>query len=541
DHYVFAHPLYHELFYKQAGVRLSALHERAARYFEAQAADPETIARHWLAAGQLTQALDYCLRLGEQALRQGAFAAAAQWLHQVEALDSGTAGKPARFYRLLGELNRFTDHQQKAQAAYRQCLHLAVADRSEQARAWLGLGVLAQQSEALHCLQQGHTLAQQLQDSELLRQACLQLGIHLAEARSYDEGQSWFNQALDYCEPESVARAEVLEVMGYEAIKAGQTQMAEQHLLQAKGIFDCHQQLQGLASVYNRLGACCFYQQELVRARHYFSESRKYCWQTGDQLRLAQVSHNLGLLAEALRDYPEAESLFRENLERGIRLSDVRIQGFAWNQLGSVWLKLRRLDAAREALEQAAGLLELATDQRGMAYLRLNLGLLALLEGDPELAQTQLEAARPSLEALRDIMGQDLLAMRLGHVAWLRGDLEAAAGLYGDCLTTRRVLDQKQQDGLERVHHALGLVALARADQATAEQQLKLAEVLFEQRREISHYAISCHNLMRLYQQGGNLEQALQYKQKRDVLIGIDRHGISAELINAAGLVPILD
>ncbi|HEY9843348.1 MAG TPA: hypothetical protein V6D23_22950, partial [Candidatus Obscuribacterales bacterium] len=544
--YGFAHPLYHELFYKQAGADVKALHALAARQGERLGAEAQSIAMHWLRADQPDVALPYCIGLGEQALRQGSFAAAAKWLQQAETLSgSHPQGENAwpGLYRALGELYRHTDRQERARASYQIYLRLAQAAASpaDQARAWLGLGSLAQQAEALHCLQKGHQLAQQLQDPDLLYQASFQLGVHLAEAQSYAEAETWFEQALSGCRPDSLEQAEVLEMMGYEAIKAGHTQLAESRLLQSKLVYETQQQPQGLASVYNRLGACCFYQQELTRARHYFGESRKYCVQTGSLLKLAQVDHNLGLLAEALRDYPEAEAIFSANLKLAGQLNDLRIQGFAWNQLGSVRLKLRQLTPAAEALEQAQILLEQATDQRGLAYLRLNRGLLALLQRDPLLAAEHLGAARTSFDELGDVMGQDLALMRLGHVAWLRGQIEAAAELYSRCLAARQVLDHKQEDGLERVHHALGLVAIARQDWTQAESHLLRAEALLEKRREISHYAIACHNLMRLYQQTDRLEQALDFKQKRDILIGIDRYGISRELFQAEGLYPMLD
>lgn len=544
--YGFSHPLIHDLLYRQFGQQVADLHARAAQYFEQTGADKALIARHWIKAGDVNRTLDYCLQLGEQALRQGAYEAAGGWLTQAEAvLDQrpGLKKNYFRLYRWLGDLYRHTEHQQRARDAYRLYLRLAGEHDAvvDQAWAWLGLGALAQQREALSCLEQAQELALHLADDALLYQTHLQLGCHIAEARSYAEAQEQFGLALQHCLPGSAKRAEVLEQMGYEAIKAGQTQEAESILLQAKMLYESHQLLQGLASVYNRLGACCFYQQEWLRARHYFGESRKYCHQTGNQLKLAQVNHNLGLLAEALRNYSEAEQIFRENLALAVRLDDARIQGFAWNQLASVHLKLRRCKEAAEELKQAGRLLELATDQRGRAYVQLNAGLLALLGDDPLAAESVLLAARRTFDEIGDIMGQDQVGMRLGHVAWLKGDDAAAEAFYRRCLTLRQALDAKQEDGLERVYHALGLIAGVREDWLQAEDWLLKAQDLFEKRREISQYAIVCHNLSWIYRASSRLESALDYRQKRDLLIEIDRYDISRPLLLAQGLWPILD
>jgi tetratricopeptide (TPR) repeat protein len=544
EHYRFAQPLYYTLCYRQVQEQAAPLHLQAARHLETVGADPTQIVHHWIQGQAVVQALDYTLRLGEQALAQGAFSAAVTWLEQAEGLmQDGDPELNLRLYRALGDCYRHTDQQARARTHYHQLLQWARTHHRprEQAQAWLGLAQLTQQKEALQALQQAHVLAQSLEDHDLRYDVCFRFGIYYAEAHSYDEGQRYFYQALGYCQPESLKQADVLAAMGYEAIKAGQTQIAENYLLQSKMIYESHQQLQGLAAVYNRLGACCFYQQELARARRYFGESRKYGLETGNQLQVAQVTHNLGLLAEALRDYATAESLFQENLQRAARLQDIRVQGFAHNQLASIYLKRRQLPAARLALDQAQELLAEATDQRGLAYVGLNRGLWALLIHDLPLAQSELQAARQILDELRDIMGQDLALLRLGHLAWLKGELEGAQELYQRCLDARRTLDQKQEDGLERVAHALGLVACARAQWDVAKPWLLRAKQLFEKRREIPHCATVCHNLMLLFREQGDLEQALDYKLQRDVFLGIDREGVSQGLLQATGFQPVLD
>lgn len=544
EHYHFAQPLYYTLCYRQIQAQAVALHLQAARHLESVGADPSQIVHHWVQGQARAQALDYTLRLGEQALAQGAFAAAVTWLEQAEGLiTDGELALNLRLYRALGDCYRHTDQQARARTHYQQLLQLARTQHRprEQAQAWLGLAQLTQQKEALQALQQAHALAQTLEDQDLRYEVCFRFGIYYAEAHSYDEGQRYFYQALGYCQPESLKQADVLAAMGYEAIKAGQTQIAENYLLQSKMIYESHQHLQGLAAVYNRLGACCFYQQELARARRYFGESRKYGLETGNQLQVAQVTHNLGLLAEALRDYTTAEVLFQENLQRAARLQDIRVQGFAYNQLASIYLKRRQLPAARFALDQAQEFLAQATDQRGLAYVGLNRGLWALLVNDLPLAQSELQAARQIMDELRDIMGQDLGLLRLGHLAWLQGEQEGAQELYQRCLDARRTLDQKQEDGLERVAHALGLVACARSQWDVAKTWLLRAKQLFEKRREIAHCATVCHNLMLLFREQGDLDQALDYKQQRDVFLGLDREGISQVLLQATTFQPVLD
>jgi len=544
--YFFTQPLHQQILYQQAGDALPALHLELADYLAAQGRSPEQIAQHYFLAGATEQALPHAWAAGQQAWQQGHLEGARIWLQRLEqALAERTEDQLRwpQLYYLLGELARQTEALPQARSHYQTYLRLAQSGHllADQARAWLALGAISEQKEALLCLQQGHDLAQQSQQQELIYLACRQLGTYYAQSQSYAAGQAYFYRALGHCEPQSLKHAEVLEQMAYEAIKTGQTQMAEQDLLQSKLIFETAQHLPGLASVYNRLGACCFYQQDLERARYYFGQSQQYYAQLGYRRDRLRTQHNLGLLAEALRDYAEAEQLFTQNLHIATELEDLRLQGFSHNQLASVYLKLRRLEAAQQHLSQAEQALAWATDSRGLAYVALNRGLLGLLQQRWSWAKAALDEAQERFASLQDIMGQDQLSLRLGHYYWLRGELEPAQQHYSRCLASRQVLDARRQDGLERVYHGLGLLAFSQGDWAQAEQQLLRAELILQRTREASHYAMVCHNLMRVYQQQAQDDKARQAEQKRNVLMGIDPHGISRDLPRARSVYAMLD
>lgn len=547
QHWRFSHPLYQQVLYQFCQPEQQALHRSVARYLESlPAPSPEVLASHYRRAGEPQLALRSCFLAGKQHFQQGMLELAqrwlqecAEWLQEEPELENSYADT----HRMLGEIARQTSQRSQARDYFLHFLQLARSRQSgsDICRGLLALASVSTPEESAALLEQALGLAEQLQQPELQYQAQQQMAIHLAETRSLEAARPHFFKALGHCQPESLEQARVLESMGYETIKAGQSEVAENDLLISKQIYAQHHNIQGLASVYNRLGACSFYQQEWQRAEHYFSESKKYYERGGNRLRLAHVQHNLGLLAEARRHYDAAETYYRENAILAAHLQDPQLEAFSRLQLGSVYLKIRDFGRASAALAHAEVLLETFSDPRGQAYLKANQGLLALFEGRLPAAGTYLQTAAQDFEPLQDIMGQDLVMLRLGHFHWLSGQLEAAEEDYLRCLASRQNLDRREEDGLERVYHALALIACQRQQWSEARSYFAKAEKILVKTREVSHLAMVAYNQMRLAQEEQDLETALSCKHKRDVLMGLDRYRISQELLRCEGFYTILD
>lgn len=543
----FTHPLYQQILYQLCGEEAPTLHSAVASYLESQPQPaPEVLASHYLRAKEPQLAIRSCFLAGKQNHLQGLLETAQKWLVECIRLlreHPDLENSYAESYHMLGEIAQQTSQRSQARDYFLHFLQLARAQHSgsEICRGLLDLASVSPPEEAAEYLEQALGLAEQLGQTELQYQAQLQMAIYLSETLSLEAARPHFFKAMGSCQPESLEQAKVLETMGYEAIKAGQSAMAENDLLISKQIYAQHRDIQGLASVYNRLGACSFYQQELQRAEHYFSESKNYYQRGGNRLKLSHVQHNLGLLAEARRNYTQAETYYRENAVLALRLQDPRVEGFSRIQLSSVYLKLRDFSRAKVALARAESLMEAIGDQRGQAYLKANQGLLALFEHNLPQAKSCLEAAVQAFEPLQDIMGQDLVALRMGHLHWLSGQIAQAQDYYQRCLASRQNLDRHEEDGLERVYHALALVACHQEHWDQAHTYFQKAEKFLLKSREVSHLAIVTHNLMRLSEQQQQHDQALTYQHKRDVLIGLDRYGISQSLSTCTGFYTILD
>jgi len=545
--YHFSHALYQEQLIRQAQDKAIRIHLVLARYFENQTgADPERCAHHYLASGEVDQAIKACFLAGQSARRKGHLESAFAWYQKTQHLLNPYPAKQVEWielYRELSQVALLSQDREQAEAFGMQSETLARESQNPLliATCLIDKAALAEPSSALEILEQAKILAEQSGQQALLYRVYKALAERTAEIRSYSEAQPLFYKALGHSVPQSLEMAELLEIMSFAAIRAGQIQMAENDLLVSKQIYAQHQHASGLASVYNRLGAACYYQQEFKRARYYFGESKTYLEQTGNLLRLSHVNHNLGLLAETLRDYAQAHAIFSQNRTLSQRLGDARIEGLALNQRASVALKMGEIEASHADLLQAQYLLQSVEDRRGLAYVCLNLGLYGLLSGDLGLAHSHLLQAQEAFSEVQDIMGQDLVTLRLGHFYWLSGQTEQAETHYAICKASREVLDAKQLDGLERVYHALGVVAFSREDLQAADDYFKLAEGILLKTRELSHLAKVFHNQMRVALQRKQLDQALKLKRDRDMLIQIDPYHRSSYLLAETSLALILD
>lgn len=438
-------------------------------------------------------------------------------------------------YREMGQIAQLTHNRDWAEEIARHALFLARESQDPLAIAacLVDLAQIEENADALALLEQARLLAEPNGPPPLLFQIYKALGQRIAEKQASNEAMVWFYKALGQTQPQSLEMAALLETMSYEAIRTGQVQMAENDLLLAKQIYAHEKDAEGLASVYNRLGTACFYQQEYKRARYYFAESKAYLEQSGNLKRLSHVNHNLGLLCEALREYDQAEVLFSQNQILAHELGELRIEGLALNQRASVALKLRKMAAAQQDLHQAERLLKKAKDRRGLAYVALNQGLWGILSGELPLAGKALLKAEAALRELQDIMGQDLVTLRLGHCFFLQGAFAQAEKQYQTCLASRKILDARQSDGLERVYHALALVAFKAQQWETAQSYLKEAEAILLKTRELSHLAICLHNQALIALHLGQAHAAEQLLRDRDLYRQLDPYGIAQDFSEA--------
>ena len=175
-------------------------------------------------------------------------------------------------------------------------------------------------------------------------------------------------------------------------------------------------------------------------ARDLLSESLQF-WRGADAPNeLASDLIRLGVVTSAAGDFDGARVAFEEAVELGRQLDDKRLTSSALNNLGEIARLGGELATAREYYEQS---LELELE-RGSAYAialrRLNLGGLALEEGDDDDAEQQVLAAlESSLAVASDDTTLSCIEV-LAAVAARRGDARHAIRLLGAAEVLREQL-----------------------------------------------------------------------------------------------------
>ena len=170
-----------------------------------------------------------------------------------------------------------------------------------------------------------------------------------------------------------------------------------------------------------------------MRRGELLSESLRF-WRGADApSELASDLIRLGVVTSAAGDFDGARVAFEEAVELGRQLGDKRLTSSALNNLGELARLGGELATAREHYEQS---LELELESGlGSAYAialrRLNLGGLALDEGDDAAAEQHVLAAlESSLAISSDDMTLSCIEV-LAAVAARRGDARHAARLLG--------------------------------------------------------------------------------------------------------------
>ena len=183
------------------------------------------------------------------------------------------------------------------------------------------------------------------------------------------------------------------------------------------------------AAALGRAGLIASQRGRYGEARQLLTESLGFWREAGAPSELASDLIRLGVVTSAAGDFDGARAAFEEAAELGRQLDDRRLTSSALNNLGEIARLTGDLATARTRYEESLAL-EL---ERGSAYAialrRLNLGGLALEEGDHDEAERHV---LPALEASVALESDDTTLSCLEVVAAIaagRGDGARAARL----------------------------------------------------------------------------------------------------------------
>jgi tetratricopeptide (TPR) repeat protein len=198
----------------------------------------------------------------------------------------------------------------------------------------------------------------------------------------------------------------------------------------------------------------------------------------GDLAGSVRARHNVGILSRRADDWTQAAEHYREGLRLGEMMGDGMLIGMFANSMGLLYLDQGKLDEAAAAFQRSIAVWQPTGYLRGVAAVHINLGRVAILQGELETGQTHLSEA---LTVAQEIGARTYLP----EIHRWQALVVLAQHRYEDALTLARqahdlaleVKDRIEEGGSLRV---LGQVfaALGQKDQAIEHLEASLARFI---------------------------------------------------------------
>jgi tetratricopeptide (TPR) repeat protein len=153
-------------------------------------------------------------------------------------------------------------------------------------------------------------------------------------------------------------------------------QKCSELLLNLTSISD-NQKYRLLAFNYHQLGAVAQALREYEQARSHFQQALDIYIEFGDRYSQASTYHHLGIVVQKLREYEQARSHFQQALDIKIEFGDRYSQASTYHHLGIVAQALREYEQARSHFQQALDIYIEFGDRYSQARTYSQLGLLA--------------------------------------------------------------------------------------------------------------------------------------------------------------------
>jgi tetratricopeptide (TPR) repeat protein len=156
------------------------------------------------------------------------------------------------------------------------------------------------------------------------------------------------------------------------------------------------------ATDYHQLGIVAQELREFEQARKDYQQALQIKIEFGDRYSQASTYHQLGIVAQDLREYDQARKDYQQALQIKIEFGDRYSQASTYHQLGRVAEELREFEQARKDYQQALQIKIEFGDRYSQASTYGQLGLLAEAEEQPGEAIQQLLKALEIFSEFQD-------------------------------------------------------------------------------------------------------------------------------------------
>ncbi|NEO87377.1 MAG: tetratricopeptide repeat protein, partial [Spirulina sp. SIO3F2] len=291
-----------------------------------------------------------------------------------------------------------------------------------------------------------------------------------------------------------------------------------------------------LASTYHQLGIVAQELRDYEQARSHYQQALDLNIEFNDRYSQAKNYHQLGIVAQELRDYEQARSHFQQALNICIEFNDRYNQAKIYHQLGIVAQELRDYEQARSHYQQALDLNIEFNDRYEQAKNYHQLGSVAQAQRDYEQARSHFQQALDLKIEFNDRYSQASTYHQLGSVAEEQRDYEQARSHFQQALDLKIEFNDRYSQA--STYHQLGSVAEEQRDYEQARSHYQQALNICIEFNDRHSQASTYHQLGRVAQEQRDYEQARShYQQALDLKIEFNDRYSQASTYGQLGLL----
>jgi tetratricopeptide (TPR) repeat protein len=271
------------------------------------------------------------------------------------------------------------------------------------------------------------------------------------------------------------------------------------------------------ATTYHQLGMVADELREYEEARKNYQQALAINVEFGDRYNQAKTYHQLGIVAQKLREYEEARNDYQQALAILVEFGDRYSQASTYLQLGTVALELREYEEARKNYQQALAINVEFGDRYSQHHQSHQLGRVAQELREYEEARKNYQQALAINVEFGDRYSQHHQYHQLGRVAQELREYEEARKNYQQALAIKVEFGDRYNQA--KTYHQLGRVAEELREYAEARNNYQQALAIWVEFGDRYSQASTHHQLglvaqeLREYEEArNNYQQALAIK-----------------------------
>ncbi|MCA2655404.1 tetratricopeptide repeat protein [Microcystis sp. M061S2] len=264
-----------------------------------------------------------------------------------------------------------------------------------------------------------------------------------------------------------------------------------------------------LGTVYHNLGRVAEELREWEQARSYYQQAIEIFIEYGDRYKQAGNLHQLGRVAQELREWEQARSYYQQAIEICIEYGDRFSQAITLHQLGIVAQELKEWEQARSYYQQAIEIYIEYGERYEQAGTLHQLGSVAHELREWEQAQSYYQQALEIDIEYGDRFSQASTLQYLGILAQELGEWEQARSYYQQAIEI--YIEYGDHYFQASILNCLGSVAQELGEWEQARSYCQQAIGIYIEYDDRFSQAKSLHQLGRVAEEVGELSQAKSY------------------------------